>query len=81
MLNSIVGAPIGAVEGYKYSKSLVAANEAGLVWDEAALDAWLADPRAYIREATGDDKAKSKMTLKLKSADDRAAVIAYLGSL
>lgn len=80
-LNGIVGASAGAVDGFKYSKPLMVAAEGGLIWDEASLDAWLADPTGFLRETTGDGKARSKMTLKLKDAEERAAVIAYLGSL
>ena len=80
-LNGIVGAAAGAVEGFKYSKPLIAAAEGGLVWDEANLDGWLADPTKFLKETTGDKKARSKMTLKLKDEEERKAVIAYLGSL
>jgi len=80
MLNGIVDAAAGGVDGFKYSKPLLAAGEGGLVWDEANLDAWLADPTAFLKETLGDSKARSKMSLKLKKEDDRKAVIAYLAS-
>ncbi len=81
VLNGVVGAAAGAVDGYKYSKPLLAAAEGGLVWTEENLDAWLADPSGFLKEVTGDSKARSKMTLKLADEDDRENVIAYLGSL
>ena len=58
------------VYGKKYSKAMV---EAAIVWDEATLDGYLADPKGYI--------PKNKMSFKgLKKEEDRANVIAYLKS-
>lgn len=44
-LNGIVGADWGQVEGYKYSKPLLAGKAEAKVWDEATLDAYLTKPR------------------------------------
>lgn len=46
-----------------------------LVWDERALDGFLTDPRAFLG---GRD---TSMTYKLPSAEERAAIIAYLRTL
>ena len=71
MLNGIVGATAGAVEGFKYSKAIMAKAEEGLVWDEESLAAFLEKPRKYI--------PKTKMAFAgLKKEEDRANVIAYL---
>lgn len=78
-LYGVIGRPLGGAEGYKYGKSLVAAGESGLVWTEESLAAFVADPKAYLKEATGDSKAKSKMTFKLKKGG--ADVAAYLASV
>jgi len=79
-LTGIVGRAAGSVEGYKYGKSLAAAGEAGLVWTEEELSAWLVNPKKYLRAKLEDKKAKSKMSFKLKKEDDRADVIAYLAT-
>lgn len=72
----VAGRTAGTAEGYKYSKDLAAAGEAGLVWDAATFAAYTADPKAFLREQLGDKKAKSKMTFKLKKgAED---IYAYL---
>jgi len=73
MLNGIVGAKAGAVDGFKYSKALKAAAEGGLVWDEASLAEFLTKPRAYMKG--------TKMSFAgLKKEKDLAAVIEYLKS-
>ena len=68
---NIVGAPIAAVEKYKYSKALLAyAAEAG-TWNEENLDAWLKKPKDLVR--------KTKMIFAgLKKAEERANLIAFL---
>ena len=62
----------------KYGDSLVAAGEAGLVWTEEEVIKYLEDPRAYLREKTGDAKARSLMAFKLRDEGERADVAAYL---
>lgn len=80
-LTGIVGKKAGTYEGFKYGKSLVAAGEAGLVWTEEELFAYLKNPKKYLRKKLDDKKAKSKMAYKLKKDKDRLNVIAYLASV
>lgn len=73
-LNGIVGRTAGTVDGYRYSKAMADAGAGGLVWNQEAVDAYLADPKGYI--------PKNKMAFAgLKKAEDRAALFAYLQSL
>lgn len=70
------GKAVGSTADFKYGDSILAANAAGKVWDEAALAAYVADPSAWLQAATGDAAAKSKMTFKLtKGAEDMAAYL------
>lgn len=67
-LFGVIGAPAGAVEGFKYSNAFL---EADLTWDEETLIAWLADPRDVVRG--------TKMAFPgLKKDSDIADVIAYM---
>jgi len=70
-----------SVEGFKYGASIVAAGEAGLAWDEAEFVAYVADPKKYLQEKLDDSKAKSKMSFKLKDAEDATNLWAYLVSV
>ncbi|MDO9638040.1 MAG: c-type cytochrome [Pseudotabrizicola sp.] len=73
-LNGIVGNAAGAVAGFNYSKPLLSMAEGGLVWDAENLQAFLENPRSFMKG--------TKMAFAgLKSADERNAVIAYLASL
>ncbi|WP_417523469.1 c-type cytochrome [Marinovum sp.] len=72
-LNGIVGHPAGAMEGFKYSKALEEAGQAGLVWTEEELKAFLEKPRDYLKG--------TKMSFSgLRKEDDQAAIVEYLKS-
>jgi len=78
----VFGRAPGTLEGYKYGKHLASVSEImpdG--WTEAEFVAYVADPRDWLRTTLDDKKAKSKMSLKLKKADDAANVWAYLVSV
>jgi cytochrome c len=75
-LYGVVGRAAGSAD-FAYSDALKAAGAAGLIWDEAALVTYLADPTAFLRDKTGDAAARSKMAFKLaKGAEDIAAYLA-----
>ncbi|MBE1295699.1 c-type cytochrome [Phycobacter azelaicus] len=76
----VVGRTAGAVDGFRYGNDLVAAGEAGLVWDEETFVAYTQDPRGFLREYLDDSKAKSKMSFKLKKGgEDIYAFLAQHG--
>jgi cytochrome c len=73
ILTGVVGSPAGQVEGFKYSKSLAGMADDGLVWDEASLKAFLANPRGFMKG--------TKMAYNgLKKDSDLDAITAYLAS-
>ena len=76
-LFGVVGRVAGS-EDFKYSESMLAAGEAGLIWTEETIAAFAADPNGFLKEQTGDSKARSKMSLKMK---DAANISAFLASL
>ena len=72
-LGDVVGRKAASVEGYKYSDAMIAKGTEGLVWDDASLDQYLADPKGFI--------PKNKMVFPgLKKPDERTNVIAFLKS-
>ncbi len=80
VLDGVIGRTAGTFENYKYSKSMKAAGAAGLVWSEETVLDYLADPTKYLRTVLDDPRAKAKMKFKLKSENDRRAIIAYLST-
>lgn len=78
-LFGVIGRKVASVEGFKYGDSIAAVGAKGVVWDEALLAAYVADPGKWLKEQTGDAAAKSKMTFKLaKGGEDMAAYLASL---
>jgi cytochrome c len=67
-LNGVFGRAAGTVEGFKYSDAMIAS---GIVWDEATIAQYLAEPKAFI--------PGNKMAFPgLKKPEDIDNVIAYL---
>ena len=67
-LAGIFGRKSGTVEGFNYSKVM---REAEITWDETTIDAYLADPKGYIKG--------NKMAFPgLKKEAQRQNLIAYL---
>jgi len=74
-LVGIIGRPAGAIADFpRYSAAMKAKAAEGLVWDEATLAAYLADPRGYI-------PGNSMAFAGLKKPGEIENVIAYLKSL
>ncbi|MCY3983462.1 MAG: cytochrome C [Roseovarius sp.] len=70
-LYGIIGSQAGSVEGFKYSKILVARGEEGLVWDEKSLAEYIQDPTKFLGK-------RSNMTFRLKKGSEDVA--AYLAT-
>ena len=79
-LYGIVGRVPGSTD-FRYGKSLAAVAETDVVWDEAQFVAYVADPKAWLADTLDDSKARSKMSFRLKDAEDAANVWAYLASV
>ena len=70
-LINVFGRTPGTVEGFRYSRAMTEFGEAGNVWDEETIGAYLADPRGYIR-------GNRMVFAGLKSEEDVQNVLAYL---
>lgn len=70
-LKGVVGRKAGSVPDFKYSEAMAAKGAEGLVWDDANIASYLADPKGFI--------PKNKMAFAgLKKPEDVANVIAFL---
>ena len=66
----VFGRRAGTIKDYDYSRAL---KRSQVTWDAASLDRWLTDPEKFI--------PGQNMDYRVRSAAERAAVIAYLQSL
>ena len=65
----VVGRKAGSLSDYAYSGQLKAS---GIVWTPETLDKWLTNPQALVPGA--------KMFFSVQAPQDRADIIAYLGT-
>lgn len=81
-LYGVIGRAAGTQADFadKYGESIVALGASGFTWTEADLAVYLADPGKFLKEKTGDDKARSKMTFKLNNEKEAADVAAFLAT-
>ena len=70
-LNGIIGRDVGDLEGYTYSSGMKEYAKTQAVWSEAALDAYLENPRKTV-------KGTRMSFAGLRKESDRVNVIAYL---
>jgi cytochrome c len=68
-LQGVVGRAAGSVEGFNYSPAL---HDSGITWTPEALDTYLANPTAMV--------LGTKMAQRFNNADERRAIIDFLGS-
>jgi cytochrome c len=78
-LYGIMGRQAGVADFNGYGDSLVAAGEAGLVWDQANLVEYIQDPAAFLTTYLDEDGAKSRMAFKARRGPEDIA--AYLFSV
>jgi cytochrome c len=69
-LQGVFGRRAASGSSFPYSDAL---KKAGLVWDEATLDRWLADPEALAPD--------NDMAFRMNRGEERTAIIAYLKQL
>jgi len=77
-LYGVVGRTVASTD-FAYGDSLKSVGATGTKWDDAELVAYVANPTAWLKKATGDAGAKSNMSFKL--AKGGADVVAYLASV
>jgi cytochrome c len=69
-LNNIAGRKAASVEGFNYSDAM---KNSGIVWDDANLDAYIADPKGKI-------PGNKMVFVGIKDEADRKNLIAYMKS-
>ncbi|ABV95280.1 cytochrome c2 [Dinoroseobacter shibae DFL 12 = DSM 16493] len=79
-LYGVSGRTAGSVEDFRYSDLLLAANEQGVVYDEATFVAYLQDPTGYMQEVTGTGE-RGKMSFRVRKEEDAVNLYAYIKSL
>lgn len=80
-LYAVANRTAGTIEDFRYSDAMVAAGEAGVIWDEASFVAYVQDPTGYLREVLDDSGARGAMAFRVRNEEDAANLYAYLYEL
>ncbi|WP_212522817.1 c-type cytochrome [Actibacterium sp. MT2.3-13A] len=80
-LYGVAGRAAGSEEGFRYSKALQTAGEAGLVWTAENFAEFVQDPSGFLSEELGDSGARSAMSFKVRKEEEAQDLYAYLASL
>ncbi|MCB6176795.1 c-type cytochrome [Rhodobacter sp. Har01] len=80
-LYGINGRAVATYPDFAYGDGILAVGATGLVWTEADFIVYTADPAKFLKEKSGDTKAKTKMTFKLPKEQEAKDVWAFLTSL
>ena len=75
-LFGILGRPIASLPDFAYSPGMTALGRSGMVWEDAALLAYLRDPSGWLQQQRGDTSLRADMTPKLRQGG--ADLLAYL---
>lgn len=80
-LYGVFGRQAGTYPGFRYGDDLVAAGEAGLVWDEASFVAYTKNPSEFLKEFLGDPRARGMMQFRVRDEADAYDLYAFIASL
>ena len=80
-LYGLPGRTAGTYPDFKYGESIIALGASGFAWNEADFVTYLADPTKFLKDKSGDAKAKSKMAFKLSKEEDAKNIWAFIASL
>ena len=79
-LHGIAGRTVGTVDGFRYGNSIVAAGEAGAIWNEENFIGYVQSPTDWLREKLDDRRARGKMSYRVREEQQAKDIYAYLAT-
>lgn len=79
-LYGVAGRTLGSVEDFRYGDPLIQLGEDGMAWNEDLFVVYVQDPTSFLREQTNDQRARSKMSYRVRSEEDAANIWAFLST-
>ena len=80
-LFGVVGRPSGTALNYSYSASYSQAGQRGLIWNQAQLHDFLANPIEFLKAFLQQNNVQTRMTVRTPDKQIRLDIIAYLATL
>lgn len=79
-LFGIAGRQIGSYPDFRYGDSIVEVGADGTGWNEEKFVGYVQDPTGWLREVTGDRRARGKMAYQVRAESDAYDLYAYLST-
>lgn len=79
-LFGVIGRVAGSYPDFRYGDGIVAAGQGGLVWDEASFVAYVQDPTGFLRETTGNNRARGNMSFRVRNEAQAHDLYAFLST-
>lgn len=79
-LYGIAARPLGSVEDFRYSDSLMEMGAAGAVWTEEAFVGYVQDPTGWLRETLENRRARGKMAYQVREESQAYDLYAFLST-
>lgn len=80
-LQGVVGREAGRAAGFRYSPDMVAAGDAGVVWNTETIAVFLEDPAAFLARATEQERARTLKRNRYPDEQVRRDIAAFLAAL
>ena len=78
-VTKIFGRAAASNDSYKYSKDFQTVASKGLVWNAETIAGFVADPKGYLGDIIGKDKANTRIAFGgISKEEDVRDLIAYL---
>lgn len=81
-LYGVIGRVAGSYPEYDYSELMETYGDEGegAVWEEANFVSYVQDPTGFLREATGEERGRSKMAYQVRDEQEAYDLHAYLAT-
>ncbi|MEL6571148.1 MAG: cytochrome C [Pseudomonadota bacterium] len=79
-LFGVAGRTVGSVDGFRYGDAIVEVGAGGTVWTEADFVPYVQDPTTWLRTTLDNNRARSKMSYKVRDEQDAIDLYAYLST-
>jgi cytochrome c len=79
-LFGVAGMVPGSVDGFRYGASMVEYGETGATWGEESFVAYVMNPTGYLRAELDNNRARAKMSYKVRDERHATDIYAYLAT-
>ncbi len=80
-LYGVIGRVAGSYPDFRYGKDIVAAGQAGLVWNEEEFTAYTKNPTEFLKAYMNDPRARGMMQFRVRNEQDAYDIWAFFATI